>query len=102
MYSLKVLLSHQQVRVYKNLLYKEVFEIIFSLDTVLRDSEMFVAAVLSHGNEGVFYTREGRQFKIERFLESFNNLNCEQLVGVPKFFIFQCCRWVLLIPSLIT
>ena len=53
---------------------------------------MFVAAVLSHGNEGIFYTREGKGFKVERFLENFNNFNCPQLTGVPKFFLFQSCR----------
>ena len=67
-------------------------EVIFGLDFVLQDCQMFVAAVLSHGNEGIFYTREGKGYKIERFLENFNNYNCSQLMGVPKFFLFQCCR----------
>ena len=81
-----------QVRVYKNLLYKEVNQVVWDLDILLKGCQMFVAAVLSHGHEGIFYTKEGREFKIERFLENFNNMNCQRLVGVPKFFIFQACR----------
>ena len=61
-------------------------------DPALQGCQMFVAAVLSHGSEGYFRTREGKEYKIERFMEYFNNLNFEQLVGVPKFFIFQACR----------
>ena len=67
-------------------------EVVWGLEIALRDSQMFVAAVLSHGSEGTFCTREGREYKIERFVENFNNLNCHQLVGVPKFFLFQACR----------
>ena len=84
---------HLQVQVYKNLLYKEVNEIIYGLEYVLKDCQMFVAAILSHGREGIFHTREGKEFKIERFLEKFNNYNCQELLGVPKFFIFQACRY---------
>ena len=67
-------------------------QVVWELEIALRDCQMFVAAVLSHGSEGYFHTREGREYKIERFLENFNNLNCQQLVGVPKFFLFQACR----------
>ena len=81
-----------QVKVYKNLLYKEVNQVVWELEIALRDCQMFVAAVLSHGHEGIFYTKEGREYKIERLVENFNNLNCQQLVGVPKFFLFQACR----------
>ena len=60
----------------------------------VEDCEMFVAAVHSHGQEGKFVTREGRLFKVERFLENLNNERCKQLIGVPKLFIFQACRQV--------
>ena len=87
-----LIMLHSKVRVYENLLEIELEEVLVSLRFGLQGSEMFVAAVLSHGQEGKFYTREVRLFKVERFLENFNNERCKQLIGVPKLFIFQACR----------
>ena len=81
-----------QVIVHKNLTFVEVNEIIWKLAVTPLNCEMFIAAVLSHGSQGIFYTKDGRKFGIERFLEPFNNLNCRHLIGVPKFFLFQACR----------
>ena len=38
------------------------------------------------------YTADGRSINLERIYEYFNNKNCPDLKGKPKFFIVQACR----------
>uniref|UniRef100_H2YYD2 Caspase-2 n=1 Tax=Ciona savignyi TaxID=51511 RepID=H2YYD2_CIOSA len=51
-----------------------------------------VVAVLSHGDEGYFCGRDGRQVSIENMVDLFNNENCVALHNKPKLFFIQACR----------
>jgi len=55
-------------------------------------SDMAVVAILSHGKDGVVYAADGQSINMEYIYEFFNNRNCPELRGKPKFFIVQACR----------
>ncbi|XP_052791279.1 caspase-3-like [Mya arenaria] len=56
-----------------------------------QESDCFMCAILSHGEEGVVF---GIDSKIETklLLEPFKGNNCNSLVGKPKIFIIQACQ----------
>ncbi len=56
------------------------------------DAEMCVVAILSHGENGLIFSSDGRQIPTEMVLAQFNNESCPALKGKPKFFILQACR----------
>jgi caspase 2 len=55
-------------------------------------SDMCVVAILSHGDNGLIFAKDGRQIPNEWLLRQFNNEGCPALKGKPKFFILQACR----------
>jgi hypothetical protein len=55
---------------------------------------MCIVAILSHGDNGLVFARDGRSVPTEWILRQFNNSTAPQLKGKPKFFIFQACRSV--------
>jgi hypothetical protein len=57
-----------------------------------KDSDMCVVAILSHGDEGLIFSKDGRKVSTEWLLSRFNNDGCPALKGKPKFFILQACR----------
>ncbi len=56
------------------------------------NSDMCVVAILSHGEDGLIFSKDGRQISTEWLLGRFNNDGCPALKGKPKFFILQACR----------
>ena len=61
----------------------------FANDRGHRDSDMMILAILSHGREGNVFASDGTVIAIESIYEKFNNKNCPDLQGKPKFFIIQ-------------
>jgi len=57
-----------------------------------KKAQMTVVVVLSHGGNGYVLGSDGKQCPNEWILEQFNNGGCPDLMGKPKFFIFQACR----------
>ena len=53
---------------------------------------MSVIVVLSHGGNGFILGSDGKRCDNEWILQQFNNEMCPDLMGKPKFFIFQACR----------
>lgn len=62
----------------------------------LREHDCFVMAVLSHGDGADMKFNvefiDGGTFDVEEILIQFNNLNCKELVKIPKIFLFPFCR----------
>jgi len=55
-------------------------------------AQMSVIVVLSHGGNGFILGSDGKRCDNEWILQQFNNEMCPDLMGKPKFFIFQACR----------
>ncbi len=54
-------------------------------------ADMMILVVLTHGLDGVIYASNGK-IDTEDIYKEFNNTNCPNLKGKPKFFIVQACR----------
>ena len=85
---------HFEIRLFKNLglanFFKEVTE--FCTDTTHLEADMAVIVILGHGKDGVVYAADGQSISMEYIYEFFNNKNCPNLRGKPKFFIVQVKR----------
>lgn len=82
------------VEVFNDLTCKEMTQILLkaaSDEEYNKNSDCFVCAILSHGEEGVVY---GVDDKIETktLLEFFKGNNCCSLLGKPKIFFIQACQ----------
>lgn len=64
----------------------------FSQQDELGDADMCIVAILSHGTEKEVFGSDGVPIPKEWIMEKFNNIECEELVDKPKFFIFQSCQ----------
>lgn len=82
------------VTVHKNLHLAAFFKVIteFCCNKLHKEADMTVVAILSHGKDGVVYAADGQSINMEYIYEFFNNRNCPNLRGKPKFFIVQACR----------
>lgn len=62
----------------------------------LKQTDSLVFAVLTHGNiqKGKQYIEftDGSLTTVQDILEKFNNINCKNMVGKPKIFLFPMCR----------
>ena len=68
----------------------------FAKQLVSSKTSICVVAIMSHGDEQGILCKDGRKVVEDYWIqEQFNNENCENLKGIPKFFIFQACRQVL-------
>ena len=59
-----------------------------------QDSEMCVVIFMSHGNKDVIKSRDGQTVPVSSLLDMFTKTNCPALVGKPKLFVIQACRYV--------
>ena len=57
-----------------------------------KQSQICVVVLMSHGNEEGLFTSDGFLIEKESILKKFHNQNCPNLMGKPKFFIFQACQ----------
>ena len=78
----------------ENLNLNEIKEILkdFAEDERHAEAEMMILAVLSHGSRSKIQAVDGKEIDEDDIFKRFNNANCKDLVGKPKFFIFQACR----------
>ena len=71
-------------------LYRNLRKIFFIREAPV---SLCVVCALSHGEDGVFMDVKGDEIIIEReIVKPFYNDNCPVLIGIPKLFIFSCCR----------
>ena len=61
----------------------------FANDSRHDSASMMILTILSHGEDGHFYARDGDRINIEILLRQFNNTNCPKLAGKPKWFVIQ-------------
>ncbi|XP_008325954.1 caspase-3b isoform X3 [Cynoglossus semilaevis] len=54
-------------------------------------SASFVCVILSHGDEGIIYGKDGCE-KFETLTANFKGNRCSGLLGKPKLFFIQACR----------
>nr|AOR82885.1 caspase-6 [Apostichopus japonicus] len=55
------------------------------------DSDCFLCAFLTHGDDGVIYGRDGTT-ELQELFDLFRGEKCPSLVGKPKVFFIQACR----------
>ena len=79
------------VTVHKNLHLAAFFKVIteFCCNKLHKEADMTVVVINSHGKDGVVYAADGQSINMEYIYEFFNNRNCPNLMGKPKFFIVQ-------------
>ena len=63
-----------------------------ALDESLKNHDIFVMIIMSHGVEDHVMTSDGQYLSYDEILNLFSNEHCPQLIGKPKVFIFNCCR----------
>ena len=61
----------------------------FADDKRHEENDMMILVILSHGREGSIDTVEGQPYPLENIFSRFNNQQCPNLKGKPKFFIVQ-------------
>lgn len=87
---------------YRDLTLEETIMTLESLKEVLVDTESVFIVVSSHGYERSRTSdtdvrcSDGGLISLYRIIEYFNNKNLPRLAHVPKVFIFQICRYLLL------
>jgi len=79
------------VTIHKNLHLAAFFKVIteFCCNKLHKEADMTVVVINSHGKDGVVYAADGQSINMEYIYEFFNNRNCPNLMGKPKFFIVQ-------------
>jgi len=59
----------------------------------LKNADMFVLIVLSHGRDGVFFLCDTASVNIqEELVNKFDGNNCPALCNKPKLFLIQACQ----------
>lgn len=83
---------HFNVRVFKDLKYRDMIreiEAVAGMDH--SDNDCICIAILSHGELGYIYAREG-QYKLDSIWSYFTANRCPSLAGKPKLFFVQACQ----------
>ena len=65
------------------------------------ESEMCVVIFMSHGNKDFITSRDGINVSLSSLLDKFTKTNCPSLVGKPKLFLIQACRFINLLHKYI-
>lgn len=55
------------------------------------DSDCFLCAFLTHGDDGVIYGKDGTT-ELQELFDLFRGEKCPTLIGKPKIFLIQACR----------
>lgn len=79
-----------------NLTAKDMVQVLYKAandDELNLQSDCFVCAILSHGEEGVVYGIDDK-VELKILLDPFKGNNCKGLVGKPKIFFIQACQGV--------
>lgn len=88
-----------EVTVHNDLGTKHLMDEIDSLANVdYSDMDCLVICVLSHGEEGVIFSKDSA-YKHEQLWEKFTSNKCKSLAGKPKLFFIQACQGTRLDPG---
>ncbi|KAL4240184.1 Caspase-3 [Mactra antiquata] len=82
------------VEMFNNLEVGEMLQVLgkaSSDDEFNLNSDCFMCAILSHGEEGVVFGIDGK-IEVKQLLEPFKGNNCKGLIGKPKLFFIQACQ----------
>jgi len=60
-----------------------------SYDNEFRHASMSIFVLMAHGHDGELFTVDGKPIKTEDIIDLFDDRNCPNLKGKPKWFIFQ-------------
>ena len=81
-----------EVKLFKDLSKRNMLKLMVEASQVdHRDSDCFACIILSHGEEGEIYGRDGKM-SIDDLVAPFKGDKCRSLAGKPKLFFFQACR----------
>ncbi|XP_025163216.1 caspase-1 isoform X2 [Harpegnathos saltator] len=82
------------VKVYDNLTYKEVFDVLEELGskTDHTDNDCICIIVLTHGLQNDLISAKDAAYKTDKLWKPFTADNCPTLAGKPKLFFIQACR----------
>ena len=94
--NLKIMLKHLRFKIqyYNNLDRLGFHQVIrsFASNSLHQDADMMIFAIINNGTENGIITFDGGEILLEDIFKRFNNQNCPNLKGKPKFFIIQSCR----------
>lgn len=91
-----------RIKDYRNQSLSETMRIIRELidnGEELKEMDCIVVAVMSHGKSGpakentLIVTSDLQYISTSWIIDQFDHDNCKALIGKPKIFIFQMCRW---------
>uniref|UniRef100_A0A336MXM6 CSON002720 protein n=1 Tax=Culicoides sonorensis TaxID=179676 RepID=A0A336MXM6_CULSO len=83
---------HFNVKVYKDLKYRDILKEVEGYANMDHsDNDCILVAILSHGELGYIYSREG-QYKLDSIWSYFTANRCPTLAGKPKLFFVQACQ----------
>lgn len=63
-----------------------------SKDKLLKEVDIFVLIIMSHGNSSHIYTADEDFISYNEVKLMFTNQKCPLLINKPKIIIFNCCR----------
>ncbi|XP_052532284.1 caspase-10-like isoform X2 [Tympanuchus pallidicinctus] len=82
------------VRTYKNQTSDQIKELMqaWQRSEDHKDRDCFVCCILSHGESGAVYGRDGKLVSIRTIMTYFTAKQCPQLTEKPKLFFIQACQ----------
>lgn len=70
----------------------------FRSNEELNSVDSCIVIIMSHGrDEKSFFTSDNLYLSVNEVVERFSNRECPALKGKPKIFIFQYCRYVIIV-----
>ncbi|XP_069128915.1 caspase-9-like [Argopecten irradians] len=85
---------HFSVKIYNNLNSADMLRIAEESSHWVghRNSNCCVFTILTHGCQQGVYGTDGGVVRVNDIVKNFNSINCPELKGKPKIFLFQSCR----------
>ncbi|XP_058121003.1 caspase-like [Anopheles ziemanni] len=81
------------VKIYQDFKLEEIKNVIDSVAAMdHKDSDCFLVAVLTHGEEGDYVYAHDCAYQLSSIWTHFTAKNCPSLAGRPKIFLIQACR----------
>lgn len=81
-----------EVHVYNDLGVKDILDKVEKVSSEDHsDHDCIVLAILTHGEEGLLFARDGA-YKHDQVFDNFRGDRCPTLVGKPKIFFIQACQ----------
>ncbi|NWY50144.1 CASPA protein, partial [Chionis minor] len=83
-----------EVRIYKNQTSSEIIDLMRAWQNLQdhKDRDCFICCILSHGESGAIYGKDGELVSIRMIMSHFTATRCPQLSEKPKLFFIQACQ----------